>query len=387
MIRVRIEDVHLNKSFVAWSTEERTPQRISLSSQATFERCANGGLITLGVLKDGKAIGTGHIEFCDTVSGENRVVCTNRNGKSVCSLVLFIERKGFIAESAFDLDTLRDQSEVLANRYASHCPSVQTQFNFCIPAAFFTLYARKATKSECDYRDQLLQLVRARYGNVQITPEMYAECLSTYLNFCVDTASISMEDMVEAVYTHLFVPATQMVGIECDPTLVHLSVSGGGETVALALYDNTNHKNYLVDMRKVSPVKLQNNTSSPPGINAFECPTKVYSKVLFQYGKNGMRNVDSDIEPWLNGDFRERFKPFREIDHVVIDKAMSLYAEIPDMKGTVNVLNIGGGTSGKMVQRFYKDGINRFLSGCRTVIVRLERDSEVKEWTEYLVFD
>ena len=348
-------------------------------------------MITLGVLSQGKSIAMGHLELAHAESGENVVQCKSRSGDLVCKVTLFIERKGFITQDLFDLDTLKDQCNLLCERYAPHCPVVKTQFGFTVPAAFFTRYFRKASAAEHEYSEQLLRIVKARYGkNSIITPEMYAESLSSYLQMCVDTSHIKDDSSmaVEAVYAHMFVPASQLIGMEYDPTMVHLEDNDGHEHVALALYDNTTHKNYLACLSMVAST-LENTTesSAPEGLLEFKCPSKAFKKVMFQYGKNGMRKVDSDVSSWLSGKCKIPFKAFLEMDTMVIDNAIKLYAEIPQNTGRVIGIDTAGGTSGKRFRRYAKEGISTFLSGCRTVIVRLEKDNAVHEWTEYIVFE
>lgn len=387
MLSVRLQGVYLNKGFVTWSTDERRPQKLSLSSQATFNNCVRSGIISVAVLSQGASVATGHIEYAKAVSGENAVACKNRDGATVCNLTLFIERKGFVTKDLFDIDTLLDQCALLSSRYASHSPIVKTALGFDIPAAFFTRYVQKATAAEHEFMEHLMRIVEARYGKRTVSPAMYAECVATYLNMCVDTTQIANQARVEAVYSHMFIPASHIIGLGCEPTMVHLADHEGNEHVAVALLDNTDFKNYLCCMDKVSPVKLQGDGTAPPGLEEFKCPTKAFSKVLFQYGKQGMRKLDADVEDWLAGRCREEYRQFLEMDTMVLDNAIKLYAEVPHNTGRVISVNASGGTSGNPTRRYMKKGIGRFLSGCRSVVVRMEKDGNTHEWTEYVVFD
>ena len=100
-----------------------------------------------------------------------------------------------------------------------------------------------------------------------------------------------------------------------------------------------------------------------------------------------MRKVDCDVSAFLSGGFKEPFRNFLEMDTLVLDKAMNLYADIPENTGHVSSVLSSGGTSGNFVRRYFKKGMGRCLSGCRTVVVRLEKDGATHEWTEYIVFD
>lgn len=391
MLTVRLQGVHLNRSFTVWSTEERKPQRLSLASSVLFEKCTVPGIISVGVLNaQGMSVGTGHIEFCACVSGENRVVARTRKGKAVCSLTLFVERQGFITDSKFDLDTLKDQCSVLAERYAPFSPIVTTAFGFDVPAAFFTRYVRRPTANETDFRDGLVDIIRARYGtSCQITPQMYAEAMGTMLHFCLPAEqNIRDEDLVEAIYSMLYVPSAQMQGVDCDVTMVHLQKHDGKEAVAVALYDNVSHKNYLVDTGLVSPVPVREDIECPNGVTAFQDPKKAYDKVLFQYGAHGMRKVGVGVEKWILGAWNNtEFKTFLEMDTMVLDTANKLYAVSEEISGKVLKIESHGSTSGTFAKRFCKKGLGRILSGCRTVMVSAEVFGQTQDWTEYIVYE
>lgn len=390
MLTLRLQGVYLHRSFVAWTTEERTPKRLSLSTSAHFEKCSVPGIISVGVLdQQGLSKGTGHIEFSKCISGENKIVAKTRAGQTLCSITIFIERNGFVADAPFDLVTLKDQCEVLSRRYEPNTPIVTTAFGFDVPAAFFARYFRQATPQETDLRDKLLDLMRARYGRLETyTPHMYAEAMSTVFHFCLPPdQNIAPNDMVEAIYSILYVPSCHMRGTDCDVTMVHLEKKDGSPHVAVALYDNTTDKNYLVDTYWTSPSMLEEETSAPGGIERFASPEERYNRVTFQYGQNGMRRVDCSIDKWLNGDIKTPFRQFQEMDTMVLDSVYKLYSEISPIGCVIDNIETFGGTSGKCVARFAKRGMGKVLSGCRTVVCKSNMHGCEHNWTEYIVFE
>lgn len=389
MLTVRLQGIHLRRSFVVWSTEERKPQKLSLASSATFYKADTPGIISIGVLdQNGLAQGTGLIEFCDCVSGENRVVARTRQSKLICSLVIFVERQGFVATEKYDLETLKDQCAILADRYASVTPPVLSAFGFRIPAATFTRYWRQPTAGETDLRDGLLRICAARYGTKsQMTPSMFAEAMGTVMHFCYPQGqTIAEEDMVEAVYSSMFVFASFFHGTGCHLTMVHLEKKDGSPHVALALFDSLSSKNYLVDTAWTAPTLLTGSVSPPDGLKAFTCPSQVYKKVVFQHGEIGMRYLNLDVGAWLNGKGTQ-YRKISDMDSMVLDKVFRLYAEVGQISGKVVTLTQNGGSGNTVLRRFARRAYGAILSGCKTIHATLELDGTEHTWTEYIVFE
>ena len=336
--------------------------------------------------QEGQTKAVAFIEFSECVSGENKVTATDRNGTPFCNFTLFVERKGFVTEEKYDTATLKDQCAHLSERYEEYTPIVKTPFGFHIPAAMFTQFARTPTSKETHYRDQLMSLAKSRYGKRKVmTPAMYAECLSTLAHFTLDAKELDPSDMVEAVYSHLYLPATYMFGCECVPTMVHFVKKDGTPHVAVSLYDDVTHKNYLVDFEWTPPEPIKGEMPAPVGLREFKNPP--YDRVTFQYSSHGMRRVDMPFEEWWKGGCSTRFKPFLPMDKIVLNNAYALYSEIGETNAAIRSIKTSGGASGKPLRRFAKKGLGRYLSGCRSLLVSMEKDGEMYEWSEYIVFE
>ena len=390
MLTLRLSSVHIHHTFEVWTTEER--RAAPLTSRSVHEFRANApGLICVSVREKGSAVvlGMGTLEFSAALSGEHTM---NVHG---VRLRLETSVKGFLPETNFNLEVLRDQCATLSvreQRYADpvegYEPTFTDDFGLHLPKYFVTMLVRDPTETERMVQSQLRDLSLMRRGSRRAAFSA-AEAVSTLVHFCAArvttgcwgssarTGGRLRGDSSQLTHEMFFV-ASQMRGTGYTPSIVVVVDANDVEHCVLSLDDGG--PPVVVD-----PTVTLVEADCPPDVKRLTSPT--YTRVLAQYSATGHRIVNTDYETWCASACEHiPWRSMGSLDEMVMLKAARLQKEVPELDAEFLTMDAAGESGRHIVGRYMAMGTTPPLSGCRSIAIKARLWNKKHSWSEYLTF-
>ncbi len=390
MLRLTLQNVILHRAIQVYSNIERDAKLFQRNKPLTFQANASGAIFfKIFNLKTNEVI-TAALDFTEAESGEH--VLNHSNEK----LNIFIERKGFVSDTSFNINALKQQAEFVINRYYPDKASVDIVTGLKMPLSCVLRYNVRVD----DYQlvQSLLNLAKQRNLTQNLLTEHKCEAIVSLNHFCARRKQSGLFDTARTRNQTLCGDSLQLVhdtfllSQHTDLIAENFSIVKGRKNDNTIHYvlcyrepqgrSGTQRRRFILDPL-YSSVKTQfSSPEGPPSVSA--CNNTSLKYVICESFRDGVSIVEDTYENWLSRSYPT--KPIAKIDNLVLDKILSTMADPPLLNYKFILVSTTGGGGKKITGRYLKPGKQHTMTGCRQLFVSIQSPDEFAEFNEYIIY-